>query len=343
MVWIPGTRHGCGLVDMTGSLQIQGISSSVTAKTGKAVSSMMTIHSDFEKFSIDSSSINYASLIPQLVSGWRFAVPVCSRLPFVYYNGCEHGRWNCSLELCPVDGGLSPWDPWSPCSLSCGGLGVKARSRTCTEPAPAHGGRDCQGPRHETTYSTCPPKNCSWTEWGTWGSCSRSCGVGHQQRIRTFLQPAGNGSWCEDIVGGNLEHRFCNIRPCRVDGGWSRWSPWSRCDQRCGGGRSIRTRSCSSPPPKNGGRKCVGEKNQPGCFVFAVDGAWTPWSVWSDCSVTCSQGTRVRTRACINPPPRNNGSLCSGAARESQHCQTPPCVGWYSPVGIELIFILGHM
>ncbi|MEQ2168314.1 hypothetical protein GOODEAATRI_013036, partial [Goodea atripinnis] len=40
------------------------------------------------------------------------------------------------------------------------------------------------------------------------------------------------------------------------------WSPWSRCDQHCGGGRSIRTRSCSSPPPKNGGQKCVGEKNQ---------------------------------------------------------------------------------
>ncbi|TKS88049.1 SCO-spondin Precursor [Collichthys lucidus] len=246
--------------------------------------------------------------------------------------GCEHGRWNCSLEHCPVDGGLSPWGSWSSCSLSCGGLGLKTRTRGCTHPVPAHGGRDCKGPRQETTYcqapdcpdddvgfspwslwspcsktctnalspamksrhrqcikppcsgsshqekacnlpqcpdgvevcvgADCAQRNCSWTEWGGWGSCSRSCGVGQQQRIRTFLSPGTNGSWCEDILGGNLDHRFCNIRPCRVDGGWSRWSPWSRCDKRCGGGRSIRTRSCSSPPPKNGGKKCEGEKNQ---------------------------------------------------------------------------------
>uniref|UniRef100_A0AAZ1WZT0 Complement factor properdin n=1 Tax=Oreochromis aureus TaxID=47969 RepID=A0AAZ1WZT0_OREAU len=188
---------------------------------------------------------------------------------------CVHGRWNCSLEHCPVHGGLSSWGPWSPCSLSCGGLGLKTRSRGCTQPAPAHGGRDCQGPRRETTYCQCARRN--------------------------------------------------------FDGGWSRWSPWSRCDKRCGGGRSIRTRSCSSPPPKNGGKKCAGEKNQvkPCNTKPCVDGAWTPWSVWSDCSVTCGRGTHVRTRACINPPPRNNGSHCSGPERETQDCQTPPCLGLY--------------
>ncbi|XP_056155186.1 SCO-spondin [Lampris incognitus] len=512
---------------------------------------------------------------------------------------CEHGRWNCSLENCPLDGGLSAWGPWSPCSLSCGGLGLKARSRGCTQPAPAHGGRDCQGPLQETTYCQAPDcpviigpteepttpdedagfslwsswspctktctdalnpamksryrncvkqpctgayhqekacnlpqcpdevcvgedcvwRNCLWTEWGRWGLCSRSCGVGQQQRLRTFLSPGTNGSWCENILGGNLEPRFCNIRPCRVDGGWSRWSPWSRCDKRCGGGRSIRTRSCSSPPPKNGGRKCEAEKNQvkpcntkpcdekgcppgqefvpcanecpqrcsdlqqgiecqgntecqPGCrcpkgllkqdgvcvqlwqcdcvdslgqswaagsshqvdcnnctcsdgqllctnhscratciwsswsnwascstscgqgqrtryrslipetngadcqfeevqhkpcdpgpcpplclhndqelnvgdtwlrgeckqctctpegdycqdIDCRVHGGWTPWSVWSDCPVTCGRGTQVRTRACVNPPPRNNGSDCSGPERDTQDCRTPPCL-----------------
>lgn len=45
-----------------------------------------------------------------------------------------------------------------------------------------------------------------------------------------------------------------------VPGGWSHWSPWSWCDRSCGGGRSLRSRSCSSPPPKNGGASCVGER-----------------------------------------------------------------------------------
>lgn len=70
------------------------------------------------------------------------------------------------------------------------------------------GGEVCVG-------ADCAHRNCSWTEWGEWSSCSRSCGVGQQQRIRTFLSPGASGSWCEDILGGNLEHRFCNIRPCR--------------------------------------------------------------------------------------------------------------------------------
>ncbi|XP_066544690.1 SCO-spondin [Amia ocellicauda] len=513
---------------------------------------------------------------------------------------CQHGQWNCSLSVCPEEGGQSPWGPWGPCSLSCGGLGQKTRTRDCNHPAPAHGVRDCEGTRLETTYcqtpdcpvvtvpmeepagpelpdgqgpwglwspcshscndahrpalkerrrqcerepcagetrqervcnlpqcpgitplpSACANRSCAWTDWGSWGGCSRSCGAGQQQRLRTYLAPGVNGSWCDNVLGGNIETRHCNIRACRVDGGWSRWSPWSRCDRTCGGGRSIRTRSCTSPPPKNGGHSCLGEKNQlkscnsracdgsscpaaqqhvqcagrcprhcadlqqgiqcedsapcqPGCrcpeglleqegvcvepwqcdctdaqgqswapgswhqdacnncscadgrlsctnvtciaascvwsawsrwspcsascgpgqrtrfrsltsefddadcqseeaqnkpcdlapcpplcvrdeqelrlgdtwlqgecaqctctpegdycqhIDCRVDGGWTPWSVWSDCPVTCSRGTQIRTRACINPPPRHGGVPCPGPEREAQDCGTTPCL-----------------
>ena len=43
-----------------------------------------------------------------------------------------------------VDGGWSVFGDWSECSADCGG-GTQTRSRTCTNPAPAHGGADCEG------------------------------------------------------------------------------------------------------------------------------------------------------------------------------------------------------
>uniref|UniRef100_A0A3Q2VSK8 Uncharacterized protein n=1 Tax=Haplochromis burtoni TaxID=8153 RepID=A0A3Q2VSK8_HAPBU len=253
-------------------------------------------------------------------------------------HSCEAGVLQCqSVPGCHVDGGWSQWGAWTECSLSCGG-GVKFRRRLCDNPSPQSGGRGCLGDVFYTTICivTCVMSVCihcpvhgALSSWGRWSPCSLSCGgLGLKTRSRGCTQPApAHGG--RDCQGPRRETTYCQAPDCPVDGGWSRWSPWSRCDKRCGGGRSIRTRSCSSPPPKNGGKKCAGEKNQvkPCNTKPCVDGAWTPWSVWSDCSATCGRGTHVRTRACINPPPRNNGSHCSGPEKETQDCQTPPCLG----------------
>lgn len=47
-----------------------------------------------------------------------------------------------------------------------------------------------------------------------------------------------------------------------VDGQWSEWTQWSGCDVPCGGGLMVRNRTCSNPPPKNGGRDCEGMSRQ---------------------------------------------------------------------------------
>ncbi|KAM8967216.1 LOW QUALITY PROTEIN: SCO-spondin-like [Pelodytes ibericus] len=515
---------------------------------------------------------------------------------------CDNGHINCTFASCPRDGGFSAWSPWTPCSVSCGGLGNMTRSRECSNPVPAKGGRECDGPRTEVKYcqsplcenvtrptlqpptggpedgvdpwspwtpcskscsdsafpavktrsrfcqngrnctgesfqeqecnlpqctdaapcigDDCSQRNCSWNEWSGWSACSRSCGVGQQKRLRTYNPPNEKGHWCGDIVTGNMERRFCNLQACKVDGGWSKWTPWSWCDRSCGGGKSVRSRTCTSPPKKNGGKDCAGEKYhvrtcntkpcaegcppgmeyvdcasrcprhcsdfqqgikchdgetcEPGCRCPAglleqdtlcvhashcectdsvghswlpgsslhencynctcldgsllctnhtcpivdcawsqwstwsqcsmtcgsgvqtrfrsstsgslkeecqtpetqsrpchqgtcphlcpdrgfdrhvgdawmmgecqqcictpegshcqdtecrVDGKWTPWSPWSDCTVTCGTGVEIRTRACINPPPRNNGSDCEGAESETQECTNRLCAG----------------
>ena len=45
-----------------------------------------------------------------------------------------------------VDGRWSGWRDWEICSVTCGG-GIQNRERTCTNPPPAHGGKDCIGER----------------------------------------------------------------------------------------------------------------------------------------------------------------------------------------------------
>lgn len=45
-----------------------------------------------------------------------------------------------------------------------------------------------------------------------------------------------------------------------VNGGWSKWSPFSTCSRACGGGVSQATRECTSPEPRNGGQYCLGER-----------------------------------------------------------------------------------
>ena len=58
----------------------------------------------------------------------------------------------------PVDGGLSDWGVWSACSVTCND-GVQARTRDCTNPAPAHGGAGCSGITSED--QDCYLESCS--------------------------------------------------------------------------------------------------------------------------------------------------------------------------------------
>lgn len=40
-----------------------------------------------------------------------------------------------------------------------------------------------------------------------------------------------------------------------IDGGFSDWSDWSTCSDKC---KQERSRDCTNPKPKNGGNHCLG-------------------------------------------------------------------------------------
>uniref|UniRef100_A0A672N1G9 Semaphorin 5B n=1 Tax=Sinocyclocheilus grahami TaxID=75366 RepID=A0A672N1G9_SINGR len=97
----------------------------------------------------------------------------CSGAP-VEYQGCN-------TQPCLVKGAWSCWSSWSQCSTSCGG-GHNQRSRTCSNPSPAHSGDICIG--LHTEEALCNTHECEggWGAWSEWAECNEE---GLQLRTRT--------------------------------------------------------------------------------------------------------------------------------------------------------------
>ena len=55
------------------------------------------------------------------------------------------------------------------------------------------------------------------------------------------------------------------------------------------------------------------------------DGHWGRWSSWTDCTQSCGQGMRTRTRACEDPAPKYGGKDCVGTHTDSMECFVKPC------------------
>lgn len=67
--------------------------------------------------------------------------------------------------------------------------------------------------------------------------------------------------WTEphDPTWSDSRYYLCATKDRKpVDGNWTRWSPWSKCSRRCGGGVQIRSRTCTNPQPAFGGSYCDG-------------------------------------------------------------------------------------
>ena len=57
-----------------------------------------------------------------------------------------------------------------------------------------------------------------------------------------------------------------------------------------------------------------------------IDGGWSEYGDWSECSAECGGGESTRTRACNNPAPVGEGADCEGEAEETKSCNTHECV-----------------
>lgn len=114
--------------------------------------------------------------------------------------------------------------------------------------------------------------------------------------------------------------------------GWSNWGNWSPCDTNCS---KERERFCAAKDLK----KCPGATKRyriqvqkakcpiKECYV-PVEGHWGRWGPWGQCSRTCGQGYKKRSRECDDPKPMYGGKFCKGSLVEIIPCQLKMTCGW---------------
>ncbi|XP_070574887.1 SCO-spondin-like [Ptychodera flava] len=254
-----------------------------------------------------------------------------------YGDSMESQLVSCGPQ-CQIDGGWSDWTQWSECSQTCGDE-WRTRSRACDNPAPQFGGAECPG--DDSDALSCGLESCSvdgnWSPWSEWSECSGTCGGGTHSHTRTCTNPppAFGGNDCE---GDAEQYGECNSSPCPIDGQWSAWGEWTACTRTCGGGSRTRSRSCSDPPPAFGGVDCDGDSSETdttcGDAWCRIDGKWSKWTQWSECTVTCSFGYQTRNRNCSEPAPAFGGRNCPGFGIYENWVQEESCMGelMYCPV-----------
>lgn len=242
---------------------------------------------------------------------------------------------SCSRGPCRVDGKWGMWSRWSSCSVTCS-WGTRLRTRRCNNPRPQYGGKPCptseRSIERETCYIGLCPVHGRWSAWSSWSQCTTTCftkgpatGTRKRNRVCDNPVPQYGGTLCN---GNATQQENCNSQACPVHGGWTHWSDWSVCSVTCSQGIQVRFRTCSNPSPQHGGQNCSGNSSDlRNCDSgpCPVHGNWAAWSQWSNCSKTCSHGTKSRKRTCSNPYPQFKGRHCSGQSTEIQLCHASRC------------------
>ncbi|XP_030644468.1 spondin-1b [Chanos chanos] len=220
----------------------------------------------------------------------------------------------------------SNWSPWSACSSSTCDKGRRMRQRMLK--AQLDPGVPCP---HTQDFEPCmgpgcseeEPSTCMMSEWISWSPCSASCGMGMRSRERYVKQFPEDGSICTlptEEIEKCVVNEECSPNHCVV----TEWGEWESCSATCGMGMRQRQRMVKMPA--SSGVPCavnlveLDKCMMPDCDVPAC--MFSPWSEWSECSVSCGLGMRTRQRMLKTPAPPGH---CNEELEEVEKCMFPEC------------------
>jgi hypothetical protein len=204
-------------------------------------------------------------------------------------NNCS--SWGfVNLSNNPIDGGWSEWS-CGECSVPCGS-GTKTCNRTCTNPAPDNGGKNCDGLSYgEQVCNTqaCPTECLNGAvDYPTCTQCSDGT-----------LPSSYPGNMCPECSNGAVDYPTC--KECS-DGTSPSSYPGNVCPEGNGGGGGVFNLSFSASP-------ALIFKGRPSTLT------WTSTGATSCSSSQFATGGQVNGNAKVNPTSTTTYTItCTGTA-----------------------------
>jgi hypothetical protein len=226
----------------------------------------------------------------------------------------------CNKHHCPIPCKTSAWTKWDKCSKTCG-TGIQSHFRKVTQ-KPKYKGRACgklKGKRKCNSHHC--PIHCKVSKWAQWGKCSKKCGGGEQFRKRTVKRHDKHGGRACPALS---QKRPCHTFPCKIHCKVSKFGPFGKCSQQCGGGLKVRARVVTTHP-KYGGKACPALEHKQPCNVHPcpVDCVVSKWSAPGQCSKPCGGGLAGVVRTAIQPA-LHGGRKCPPLKKDVP-CNNHPC------------------
>ncbi|VCW76337.1 unnamed protein product [Gulo gulo] len=236
----------------------------------------------------------------------------------------------------------------APCPVTCGRGWVPLAIR-CVRPGQGHAvplpPSECwQVPRPRPVQG-CRPKPCPARWRYKLAECSVSCGGGFAQRLLYCARAHGEDedeevlpdTQCQGLPRPE-QQEACSPEPCPA-----RWKIMSLgpCSASCGLGTATRSVACvqlsQGQDLEVEGAACAAQVRPQASIPCVITDCTYRWHVssWTQCSVSCGDGTQHRRHACIGPQTQAPmpAGFCQHLPKPAtvQSCWAGPCAGQGTP------------